>query len=541
MNKTISININGIIFHIDEDAHHLLQEYLNKLKTCFNEADGRDEIMNDIEARIAEMFQENKTKLKEVLTIKDVKHIINTMGQPEDFMDDGTEKNIHNNEDREEPINQNSNKRRRVFRNPDNKVVGGVCGGIAAYFNFDPIWLRILFALSFFFFGSGVLLYILLWMIIPKAKTTADKLEMKGETVNISNIEKSIREEIENLKNEYVGKTVDDQEKKNNSSLDSKQKSNNTLEDLGNFIINIFLFILKFISKFFVFILIAIGIVFFIVFMSSLMGSMAIITSFPLGSNLSWKNLTDILLIENSQLTMLGLGIFLFIGIPLIAGMYKGIKYLIGIKSKIKGLSFLAISFWLAGFGLMIFNGVKIANEFTEKTTINTLMNIPTPTNKTLYLQSLGKVNKNSKYRGHVSIGNWYFVSSSTQDSSFGSASLNIIKNNKNDFEIEVIQSANGKTNKDAKHTASKTNYTFTQKDSLIQFDKYFSIPNHTKWRNQKVDILVKVPIGGKVFIDRSMKKLIHDIENISGTSDHDMLGKTWKMTQEGLRSIEDY
>ena len=110
MNKTISININGIIFHMDEDAHHILQEYLNKLKTCFNEADGRDEIMNDIEARIAEMFQENKSKIKEVLTIKDVKHIINIMGQPEDFMDDGTEKNIHNNEDREEPINQNSNK-----------------------------------------------------------------------------------------------------------------------------------------------------------------------------------------------------------------------------------------------------------------------------------------------------------------------------------------------------------------------------------------------------------------------------------------------
>ena len=539
MNKTISINLNGIIFHIDEDAHQLLQDYLNKVKSCFNEADGRDEIMNDIEARIAEMFQENTSNLKEALTINDIKRIINIMGQPEDFMEDGSEKNTSNAENYDEPLGKNTKKRRRVFRNPDNQVFGGVCGGIAAYFNFDPIWLRIFFALSFFFFGSGVLLYILLWMIIPKAKTTADKLEMKGDTVNISNIEKSIREEIDNLKKEYGHKSGEDQEKKNDNSENSKTKNNHALEDFGNFIINIFLFVLKFIGKFFVFILVGIGIIVFIVFMGSLMGSMAIVTSFPIGANLSWKNFADVLLIENSQLTMLSFGIFLFFGVPLISGMYKGIKYLLGIRTRIKGLKYLLISFWFLGLGLMIYNGGKIANEFTEVTSINTQMNIPTPSNKTLYLQSLQKQNTYGKYSGHVSIGNWYFVSSSTQDSSFGSARLNIIKNNGDNFEIEVIQSANGNTNKDAKHTASKTNYTFTQKDSLLQFDRFFSIPNQTKWRNQKVNIIVKVPVGSNIFIDQSMEKLIHDIENISGTSDFKMLGKSWEMTEEGLRIKE--
>ena len=154
--------------------------------------------MTDIESRIAEMFQEKISKNKEVITAEDIDQVISVMGKPEDYVDGETSTESGSDEDNTKPETDIPySGRRRVFRDPDNNVLGGVCGGIAVYFNFDPIWLRLAFAISFFVFGTGFLLYILFWIIIPEAKTTAEKLEMRGEKVNVSNIEKSIKEELE--------------------------------------------------------------------------------------------------------------------------------------------------------------------------------------------------------------------------------------------------------------------------------------------------------------------------------------------------------
>ena len=88
-----------------------------------------------------------------------------------------------------------------MFRDPDDKILGGVCSGIANHFDFDPLYLRGAFAVLFFAFGSGFLLYILLWIIIPKAQTTAEKLEMRGEPINVDNIKRSVEEELNDVKN----------------------------------------------------------------------------------------------------------------------------------------------------------------------------------------------------------------------------------------------------------------------------------------------------------------------------------------------------
>ena len=90
--------------------------------------------------------------------------------------------------------------KRRLYRNPDDKLLGGVCSGIASYFDVDAVWVRLAFAFIFFVFGSGFLLYILLWIIVPEAKTTAEKLQMRGEPVTISNIEKNVKEEMEQVR-----------------------------------------------------------------------------------------------------------------------------------------------------------------------------------------------------------------------------------------------------------------------------------------------------------------------------------------------------
>src|SRR3972149_7709199 len=201
MNKTVTINLSGIIFHIEEDAYTKLHSYLTTIKGYFSESEGRDEIMADIENRIAEMLSEKISDRKQVVLMTDVDYVISMMGKPEDFAGD----KIQGEETKkEQPTYSSTGKRRRVFRDTDNKILGGVCSGIGSYFNIDPLWLRLALVASFFAFGTGFLLYIVLWIVIPEAKTSAEKLEMHGEDINVSNIGKKVEEEMK-----HFGKKVE--------------------------------------------------------------------------------------------------------------------------------------------------------------------------------------------------------------------------------------------------------------------------------------------------------------------------------------------
>jgi len=203
MNKTYTINISGIIFHIDEFAFEKLKGYLNTIRSYFKDSEGREEIMTDIESRIAELFSGRINNAKQVVLMEDVDHMISIMGNPEVFKNEDGSDTESNFKDTSNNANTYSSKRKRIFRDGDDKVLGGVCSGVANYFDFDPIWIRLAFAVSFFFFGTGLLFYIILWIVIPEARTTAEKLEMRGEKVNINNIEKNFKDEMEGLKNRF--------------------------------------------------------------------------------------------------------------------------------------------------------------------------------------------------------------------------------------------------------------------------------------------------------------------------------------------------
>ena len=185
MKKTITINISGVIFNIEEDAYDVLRTYLDKLGRNFTDSDGKEEIIADIEARIAELFTERLGDRKEVISQVDVDQVMNVMGKPEDLgmdADDETENKGWTTYTRTQ--------KRRVYRDTEKGVIGGVCAGISHYFGWDPIWMRIILLVVLFGFGIGFLLYVLAWIIIPAAKTTAEKLEMRGEPVNVETIKK---------------------------------------------------------------------------------------------------------------------------------------------------------------------------------------------------------------------------------------------------------------------------------------------------------------------------------------------------------------
>lgn len=192
MNKVININLGGYPFTIDDDAYQHLTSYLDTIHLHFRDSEGYEEITNDIEARMAELFQESLGD-RPIVNSKDVKDAIAIMGTPEDF---GAE-----------PIDEIGDKTekkyktgKRLFRNPEDEVIGGVCSGIAAYFGIqDPLWVRIAFIVFTISGGFGIPLYVILWAILPKAESSSDKLAMRGERINISTIGNIIEEEFEHL------------------------------------------------------------------------------------------------------------------------------------------------------------------------------------------------------------------------------------------------------------------------------------------------------------------------------------------------------
>lgn len=201
MKTTITINLGGIVFHIDDDAYEMLNTYLIAIEKQFASDDERNEVMADIEARLSELFKEALGEKRDVIMTEDVSKIIEIMGEPQDFMDEEAAQ-----ESTGTSAHESKRKRRdykatkRLYRDPDNRVLGGVCGGLGAYFNTDPILFRIIFILIFFGMGSGLIIYIILWIAIPEASTTTQKLEMRGEAVTIENIKRAVREEFENIK-----------------------------------------------------------------------------------------------------------------------------------------------------------------------------------------------------------------------------------------------------------------------------------------------------------------------------------------------------
>lgn len=204
MNKVFYINLGGYPLSIDEDAYEHLDLYIQKLEKHFTNSEGKDEIISDIETRIAEICQE-QLKGRQIVTIRDIKYAIEVMGAPEEIDGDPTEANTSTGSGHSQGSGSSKagdfkiKTGKRLFRDPDDKILGGVASGISIYFGInDPIWVRIAFALLIFS-GFGILAYILLWAIMPEARTAADRLAMKGEPINIDSIAAKVEEQLDEL------------------------------------------------------------------------------------------------------------------------------------------------------------------------------------------------------------------------------------------------------------------------------------------------------------------------------------------------------
>ncbi|MGE5419777.1 MAG: PspC domain-containing protein [Chloroflexota bacterium] len=192
MKLTVSINLGGYSFNIDEDAYAELKRYLKNLELHFAAEESSSEILADIEARMSELFRARITSFKQVITIEDVNQVIAVMGTPADISDDDGSSSSHD--------RYTSAGYHRMYRDPDHRIIGGVCAGMGAYWRIDPLIIRIIFLALILAGGIGILIYLILYIVLPEARTTAQKIEMKGSSVNIHNIKDAVKKEFDSVR-----------------------------------------------------------------------------------------------------------------------------------------------------------------------------------------------------------------------------------------------------------------------------------------------------------------------------------------------------
>ncbi len=538
MNKTVTINISGIIFHIEEDAYDILSKYLSTIKGYFNKSEGRDEIVSDIESRIAEMLQERVTPLKQVVLMADVDHVISVMGKPEEFAGDPGE---HHEKETGEPDEAGqSTGRKRLFRDPDDKMLGGVCSGIGHYFDIDAVWLRLALAISFFVFGFGFLLYILLWIIIPQAKTTAEKLEMRRETVNIHNINRSFQEEMDDLKKKMKGFK---KEASGLGSPENKEKIKKGAGRIGEFIEEFFHVLGRVIGKFAAVIFILVGGALLIGLLASIFGVHTHNVSFGVSNgsvSYSLQQLSHLIFTDGRLFGLSILAVVLLLGIPFLMMIYSGIRILFGLGKSSKVLRIVAAILWGSGIVLGFYLVSVMGSDFSESNQVKHSTSLK-PASNTLYVR-LAEVTQadDDLYESTPKHHRSFFEIRNGQVHGYY-PSVDILPSASDSFEVTILNSARGATEKEALNRAKNIQYHFSVKDSILELEPSFYFGQDDKWRKQDVRIVVRVPRNKMIHLSKNMRPLVHnsDIANLQDTNDDEMIDRTWIMTEEGLDCVD--
>ncbi len=351
MNKTVSANISGFVFNIEENAYDQLRQYLKSIRSKFNDEEEREEIMADIEARIAELFQERISLNKEVILETDISDIIEILGQPADFSteDETISDSTNNYEKQKTGADVNESIRRKLFRDKDDAILGGVCSGLSYYFNVDVFIIRLLFVVLFITAGSGVLLYIILLIILPEAKTTADILQMKGQSVNLE----SIKSHISNLKASVSDKTKNKLFKqKVTSTVDRGVKVSQTiLQVIGKIIGVVFTFG---------------GLFFFSIMVLILFGNFSFLPFLGDSGIDSLPVLIDLLYPEGTNVTFLFIVSAITALVPVILVIAVGVKILFNLRQKLRIFIVSLITIWFVSATIAAVKGVTLGTNFAQ-------------------------------------------------------------------------------------------------------------------------------------------------------------------------------
>lgn len=523
MKKAIKINLNGSIFHIDEDAYEMLKKYLDAIGRHFSNKEEGEEILRDIESRIAELFQEKKKKEEEVISTPLVKEVIEIMGDPEEIVDPVEDK-THGSDSTQSSYTGRS---RRLYRDPENSVFGGVCGGLGAYFSIDPLIFRILFLVFFFAGGASILVYLILWIVLPKAETAAQKLEMHGEPVNVSNIEKKVREEYEATK-ENVKKAANSETAKK-----TKKAAGNFFSEIGKILVLFIKVILILIGT--AFVISGIGII-----VGLISGTFIGLQVFPF-SDYSFS-LGDLLspFSDPVSITLLMISLTLLFLIPVIAMIYGLVKLIFGIRTRNRGLVIGSTLLWFVAL-IMTVGILAIETGNYSDSGISRTKSELTLTSDTLYV-SLNELQKR-EFEDDLAFdfdmdNQWYLTED--LDRIYGQVELDIEPSGNSLARVEIEKRSKGKNRDEAESNAADITYNYKLNNDNLVLNPYFFIDGGIKWRFPRVEITLEIPEGKYLYLGDETREVLDDVHNVDHISDWRMGGKLWLMTDDGLKLVDE-
>lgn len=514
MNKTTNIHLAQTLFSLDENAYALLKNYLEKLERLFKNTEGAKDILEDIEARIAELFTDLKKDNLYVISVADVEQVIETLGTPEDLAGE------------EEPTETSSqyNGPKKLFRDPDDRFLGGVAGGLSHYVGLDSVWIRLIMLILFFSsVGGVVLVYVLLWILIPEAKTTADKLMMKGEPVNVSTIKKKIKEEID-----QVGDKVKDVDYENlGNQLKKKSK------DFSDLLLKLARGVVKLLTLLIgVFLLFMSSIVLLVIFISTVVGS-AFSAMVP-------QEIMQFGLSLDIPVFILGFFALLIVGIPFIFLFTLGLQLLSQNKSVMSRLSKLVLlGLWILSLITLMVFGVIESKSFAinAKSTQNIAWEQQTQDTLKIYL------NEDHKYRETVTVFNQFTLVENESGEKYrldNNIRLLITESKDNTLAMTIEKNAKGWSQSKASKTTEAIDYNLDYYDNKLMIDDFWLSPINHKNNPESVRLNLSVPEGKYLFIDNDLGAFLsHKIKNDQDFYRKRVAGHLWQM-QNGELICQD-
>ncbi len=580
MKKVININFQGRVIPIEETAYDILKQYVDSLRRYFVNEEGKDEIINDIESRIAELFGESLKKGSTCITDDDVIAVIKSIGRPEDFDDE--EEKVKSRVYEQSGSSYTYTKGERLYRSENDKVIAGVCGGIAGYFGVDPLIVRILFVVfalgfgfgfliyivlwvavpstastvigsarkrllrdpddkiiggvckglayyfgvnvwiprilflipffSFFFkwahwgdFGypnflsitfspGATIIYIILWLVLPEAKSASDRLEMKGEKVDLNSIKNNISTEMKGVGERVskfgkeatafaaeTGKQFSEKGKQMGSEVSlTARRSSRGLGDLIALLVKIFVYFI-------------VGVLLFAVISALFAMGVAMIGLLPVKG----------FVLDDGWQTVFAWGTLLFIWVPVISILTSLLRRLAKMKGNSQALRISFLSLWLLGLACVIGLIVSLASDFSSRSTPNEqTVTLSNPYTEKLELKA-------ARIGAYYNRFHWLrmepFANIDEDTAYVNNLHVRIVKADGDSFYVRILKMSDGATRQQANELSNHIKYTAEQKDSVLLLSKGIAITKDQKFRNQQVFVTVAVPVGKRIRVDGSV------------------------------------
>lgn len=483
MKRTVSVNIKGINFMIEEGGYESLQSYMKKLESILENQDGNNEIIEDVELRIAEICSAKISGSKTVIEAKDIDEILTQLGDPSSYIDEENEIS------QGKPYDSQPTEK-RLFRDVDNGMIGGVCQGMSNYFNLDIIVMRGIFLFILLFAGFGIPLYLILWIVIPKAESSIDRLRMKGKPITVE----SVREEVE-----LAGEKIKDGSKRMASRIEKEGKKR--LSWLGK--------VLRFGFGGF---LIIWGLIWLVTFLIFGLGNFQF---FPIQNEdglMSFQQLGDLVLINNDDVSMVRLGTFLLGFSTVTFAILAGIMLITKMKNNWSKFSLLGL-FGIAISGAVVCGiiGVRTGKDFVFEDTLEIeLGNVQTDT---LYIQSRIK-NQVSKSGHKIKGDNYDFLAVSKDSITLSEIDFKYIASKDSLFRVRWEPEARGRSKSKAIERAENIRYNTQLHNNQLILDSEFSFPKEDKLRDQRITFVIEIPENGKIIFNEKQLNFTDEHED---------------------------